>query len=158
ICIYLSPTFQSSFQSQSSEQSNQQYNQLPAIKPPTLVQQQQILVCERVYVNGRLLDSLGTALTGRIAQDQQPLQNKKISQRTDQNLFTPACPPELSINMNQQQFNAHRGFWAQRSYTLRYLDLDEDDNHRHNLDHDHNHDRNHIYDRELKTGTINQIL
>ncbi|KAA6389151.1 MAG: hypothetical protein EZS28_015326 [Streblomastix strix] len=117
------PTFQSSFQSQSSEQSNQQYNQLPAIKPPTLVQQQQILVYERVYVNGRLLDSLGTALTGKIAQDQQPLQNKKISQRTDQNLFTPACPPELSINMNQQQFNTHRGFWAQRSYTLRCLGL-----------------------------------
>ncbi|KAA6358454.1 MAG: hypothetical protein EZS28_046019, partial [Streblomastix strix] len=116
------PAFQSSFQSQNSEQSNQQYNLLPTIRPPTLVQQQN-QAQELRYVNERLIDSQGIALSRRISQDQQPLQYKQISQRIDQTLFTPVDPPELSINMNQQQFNGHRDFWAQRSYTLRYIGL-----------------------------------
>ncbi|KAA6394289.1 MAG: hypothetical protein EZS28_010185 [Streblomastix strix] len=69
-------------------------------------------VQEPRYVNGRLIDSPVTALTRRIAQDQQPLWNRESLQRTDQSLFTPVDPPELTINMNQQQSNAHRGFWA----------------------------------------------
>ncbi|KAA6366385.1 MAG: hypothetical protein EZS28_038086, partial [Streblomastix strix] len=74
-------------------------------------------------VNGRLTDSPRTALTRRIAQNSQQLWNKVSSQRKDQNLFTPIDHPELSINMNQQQFNAHRSIWACRSYTLRYIGL-----------------------------------
>ncbi|KAA6382535.1 MAG: hypothetical protein EZS28_021939 [Streblomastix strix] len=119
------PAFKSSFQNQNLEQAVQQ----PTIRPPTLMQQQQNLVREPVYVNGRLLDSQGTALTRRIAQDSQPSWNNEIPQRTDQNLFTPVYPPELTINMSQQQFNAHRDFWAQRSYTLRYLGLRADGTH-----------------------------
>ncbi|KAA6393670.1 MAG: hypothetical protein EZS28_010805, partial [Streblomastix strix] len=45
------------------------------------------------------------------------------SQRTDQSQFTAIDPPELTINMTLQQFNAHRDFWAQRSYSLRYIGL-----------------------------------
>ncbi|KAA6374112.1 MAG: hypothetical protein EZS28_030362 [Streblomastix strix] len=52
----------------------------------------------------------------------QPLWNKEISQRMG-SPFIPVDLPELSINMNQHQFNAHRNFWAQRSYTLRQLGL-----------------------------------
>ncbi|KAA6354272.1 MAG: hypothetical protein EZS28_050201, partial [Streblomastix strix] len=114
--------FQSSFQTQNAEQLNQQYNQLPTIRPPTLVQQQN-QVQEPRYVNGRLIDSPGTALSRRIAQDQQPFWNRERLQRTDQSQFTPVDPPELTINMTQQQFNAHRDFWAQRSYALRYVGL-----------------------------------
>ncbi|KAA6373743.1 MAG: hypothetical protein EZS28_030729, partial [Streblomastix strix] len=117
------PTFQSCFQSQNLEQSNQQYSQQPTIRPPTLMQQQQIKAREHVYINGRLLDSPGTALTRRIAQDLQPLWNKENSLRTDQSLFTPVDPPELTINITQQQFNAYREFWAHRSYALRYIGL-----------------------------------
>ncbi|KAA6391068.1 MAG: hypothetical protein EZS28_013402 [Streblomastix strix] len=116
------PAFQSSFQSQNSEQLNQQYNQLPKIRPPTFVQQQN-QAQEPRYVNGRLLDSPGTALSRRIAQDQQPLWNRESLQITDQNQFTPIDPPELTINMTQQQFNGHRDFWAHRSYALRYVGL-----------------------------------
>ncbi|KAA6378816.1 MAG: putative NOL1/NOP2/Sun domain family, member 2 [Streblomastix strix] len=64
-----------------------------------------------------------------------------------------------------RQFNAHKDFWTQRSYTLRYLGLkdngkhhkgfgegllnvNEDDNHHHHHDHDHDHDHNHRHDRE----------
>ncbi|KAA6367239.1 MAG: hypothetical protein EZS28_037232, partial [Streblomastix strix] len=93
------------------------------IRPPTLMQQQQNQAREPVYINCRLLDSPGTALTRRIAQDSQPSWNNEIPQRTDQSLFTPVDPPELTINMSQQQFNAHRDFWAQRSYTLKYIGL-----------------------------------
>ncbi|KAA6394109.1 MAG: hypothetical protein EZS28_010367 [Streblomastix strix] len=78
---------------------------------------------EPVYINGRLLDSTGTALTRRIAQDLQPLWNKENSQRVDQDQFTPIDPPELTINMTQQQFSAHRDFQAHRSYALRYIGL-----------------------------------
>ncbi|KAA6400291.1 MAG: hypothetical protein EZS28_004178 [Streblomastix strix] len=113
------PTFQSSLQSQNLEQSSQQLT----IRPPTLVRQQQNQDQEPRYVNGRLIDSPGTILARRIALDQQLLWNKESSQRTDQNQFTPIDPPELTINMTQQQFNAQRDFWAQRSYTLRYLGL-----------------------------------
>ncbi|KAA6384155.1 MAG: hypothetical protein EZS28_020321 [Streblomastix strix] len=113
------PAFQSSFQSKNLEQSSQQ----PTIRPPTLMQQQQNQVREPVYVNGRLLDSPRTALTRRIAQDSQPSWNNEIPQRTDQSQFTPIDPPELTINMTQQQFNAHRDFWAQRSDTLRCIGL-----------------------------------
>ncbi|KAA6402858.1 MAG: hypothetical protein EZS28_001611 [Streblomastix strix] len=35
--------------------------------------------------------------------------------------FYSGRPPELSINMNQQQFNAHRHFCPQKSYALRLL-------------------------------------
>ncbi|KAA6372954.1 MAG: hypothetical protein EZS28_031518, partial [Streblomastix strix] len=122
------PAFQSSFQTQNSEQLNQQYNQLPTIRPPTLVQQQN-QVQEPRYVNGRLLDSPGVALSRRIAQDQQPLWNRESLQRTDQSQFTPIDPPELTINMTQQQFNAHRDFWAHRSYALRYIGLRADGTH-----------------------------
>ncbi|KAA6393724.1 MAG: hypothetical protein EZS28_010747 [Streblomastix strix] len=114
--------FQSSFQSQNLEQLNQQYNQLPTIRPPTLVQQQN-QVQEPRYVNARLLDSPGIAQTRRISQDQQPLWNRESLQRTDQSQFTPIDPPELTINMTQQQFDAHREFWAHRSYSLRYVEL-----------------------------------
>ncbi|KAA6401692.1 MAG: hypothetical protein EZS28_002777 [Streblomastix strix] len=117
------PAFQSSFQSQNFEQLNQQYNQQSMIRLPTLVQQQQSQVQEPIYVNGRLLDSPGTALTRKIVQDQQPLQNRESLQRTDQSQFTPIDPPQLSIILNQQQFNAHRDFWTQRSQTLRYFGL-----------------------------------
>ncbi|KAA6388111.1 MAG: hypothetical protein EZS28_016358, partial [Streblomastix strix] len=116
------PAFQSSFQNQNLEQLNQQYNQLPTNRPPTLVQQQN-QAQEPRYVNGRLIDSLGTALSRRISKDQQPLWNRKSLQRTDQSPFTPIDPPELTINMTQQQFNAHRDFWAHRSYALNYLGL-----------------------------------
>ncbi|KAA6381103.1 MAG: hypothetical protein EZS28_023371 [Streblomastix strix] len=116
------PTFQSSFQSQNPEQLNQQYNQLPTIRPQTLVQQQN-QVQEPRYVNGRLIDSPGTALARRISQDKQPLWNRENSQRIDQSQFTPIDPPELTINMTQQQLNAYRDFWAQRSYALRYIGL-----------------------------------
>ncbi|KAA6358403.1 MAG: hypothetical protein EZS28_046070, partial [Streblomastix strix] len=119
------PTFQSSFQNQNLEQPSQQ----PTIRPPTLRQQQQNQAREPAYVNGRLLDSPGTALTRRITQDSQPLWNNEIPQRTDQSLFTPVDQPELTINMSQQQFNAHRDFWAQRSYTLRYIGLRADGTH-----------------------------
>ncbi|KAA6357972.1 MAG: hypothetical protein EZS28_046501, partial [Streblomastix strix] len=119
------PAFQSSFQSQNLEQPSQQ----PTIRPPTLRQQQQNQTREPAYVNGRLLDSPGTALTRRIAQDLQPLWNNEIPQRTDQSQFTPVDPPELTINLSQQQFNAHRDFWAQRSYNLRYIGLREDGTH-----------------------------
>ncbi|KAA6360502.1 MAG: hypothetical protein EZS28_043971, partial [Streblomastix strix] len=119
------PAFQSSFQSQNLEQPSQQ----PTIRPPTLRQQQQNQAREPTYVNGRLLDSPGTALTRRIAQDSQPLWNNEIPQRTDQSLFTPVDPPELTINMSQQQFNAHRDFWAQISYSLRYIGLRADGTH-----------------------------
>ncbi|KAA6402494.1 MAG: hypothetical protein EZS28_001975 [Streblomastix strix] len=105
------------------KQSNQQYSQQPTIRPPTLVQQQQSQARELVYVNERLLDSPGTALTKRITQDLQPSWNKKIPYRTDQSLFTPVDPPELTINMSQQQLNAYRDLQAQRSYTLRYIGL-----------------------------------
>ncbi|KAA6353370.1 MAG: hypothetical protein EZS28_051103, partial [Streblomastix strix] len=113
---------QSSFQSQNLEQSSQQ----PTIRPPTLMQQQPNQARESVYINGRLLDSPGSALTRWIAQDPQPSWNDEIPQRTDQSLFTPVDQPELTINMSQQQFNAHRDFWAQRSYTLRYIGLRAD--------------------------------
>ncbi|KAA6403398.1 MAG: hypothetical protein EZS28_001080 [Streblomastix strix] len=116
------PTIQSSFQSQNPEQLNQQYNQLLTIRPPTLIQQQNP-VQEPRYVNGRLIDSHGTALSRRSSQDQQPLWNRKNSQRADQSQFTPIDPPKLTINMTQQQFNTHRDFWAQRSYALRYIGL-----------------------------------
>ncbi|KAA6376087.1 MAG: hypothetical protein EZS28_028385 [Streblomastix strix] len=116
------PAFQSSFQSQNPEQLNQQYNQLPIIRLPTLVQQQN-QVQEPRYVNGRLIDSPGTALTRRISQDKQPSWNNEIPQRTDQSLFTLVDPPKLSINMILQQFNAHRDFCTQRSYALRYIGL-----------------------------------
>ncbi|KAA6372490.1 MAG: hypothetical protein EZS28_031983, partial [Streblomastix strix] len=119
------PAFQSSFPSQNIEQSNQQ----PTIRPPKLMQQQQNQVREPAYVNGRLLDSPGTALTRRIAQDSQPSWNNEIPQRTDQSQFTPVDPPELTINMSQQQFNARRDFWAQRSYTLRCIGLRADGTH-----------------------------
>ncbi|KAA6363401.1 MAG: hypothetical protein EZS28_041072, partial [Streblomastix strix] len=114
--------FQSSFQNQNLEQPSQH----PTIRPPTLRQQQQNQAREPAYVNGRLLDSAGTALTRRIAQDLQPLWNNEIPQRADQSQFTPVDPPELTINLSQQQFNAHRDFWAQRSYTLRYIGLRTD--------------------------------
>ncbi|KAA6371617.1 MAG: hypothetical protein EZS28_032858 [Streblomastix strix] len=91
------PTFQSSIQSQNTEQSKQQFSQQPTIRPPTLIQQQQSQAKEPVYINGRLLDSPGTALTIRIVQDLQTLQNKEISQRTDQSFITPVDP------QNQQQ-------------------------------------------------------
>ncbi|KAA6363924.1 MAG: hypothetical protein EZS28_040549, partial [Streblomastix strix] len=117
--------FQSSFQSWNLELPSQ----WPTIRPPTLRQQQQNQAREPAYVNGRLLDSPGTTLTIVIAQDSQPLQNNEIPQRTDQSLFTPVDPPELTINMSQQQFNAHRDFWAQRSYTLRYIGLRTDGTH-----------------------------
>ncbi|KAA6390314.1 MAG: hypothetical protein EZS28_014155 [Streblomastix strix] len=117
------PTFQSSFQSQNPEQLNQQYNQQHTNRPQTLVQLQQNQAHEPVYINGRLLDSLETALARRISQDQQPLWNKEISQRIDQCVFTPVDPSELSKNMNQQYFNAHKDFLAQRSYTLRQIGL-----------------------------------
>ncbi|KAA6388976.1 MAG: hypothetical protein EZS28_015495, partial [Streblomastix strix] len=116
------PAFQSSFQIQNPEQLNQQYNQLPTTRPPTLVQQQN-QVQEPRYVNGRLINSPATALTRRISQDYQQLWNRVNSQRTDQSQFTPIDPPELTINMTQQQFNVHRDFWAQRSYALRYIRL-----------------------------------
>ncbi|KAA6375742.1 MAG: hypothetical protein EZS28_028730, partial [Streblomastix strix] len=119
------PAFQSSFQNWNLEQSSQQ----PTIRPPTLRQQQQNQMREPVYVNGSLLDSPGTALTRRIAQDLQPLWNNEIQQRADQSQFTPVDPPELTINLSQQQFNAHKDFWAQRSYTLRYKGLREDGTH-----------------------------
>ncbi|KAA6404282.1 MAG: hypothetical protein EZS28_000191 [Streblomastix strix] len=77
------PAFQSSLQSQNPEQLNQQYNQLPIIRPPTLIQQQN-QVQEPKYVNGRLIDSPGTALSRRITKDQQPLWNSESLQRTDQ--------------------------------------------------------------------------
>ncbi|KAA6392883.1 MAG: hypothetical protein EZS28_011586 [Streblomastix strix] len=111
------PAFQSSFQSQNSEQLNQQYSQLPTVRPPTLIQQQN-QVQEPRYVNGRLIDSPGKALTRRISQDQQPLWNMKSTKRTDQSPYTPVDPTELTINLNQQLFNAHRDLWAQKSYTL----------------------------------------
>ncbi|KAA6365621.1 MAG: hypothetical protein EZS28_038852, partial [Streblomastix strix] len=116
------PAFQSSFQTQNSEQLNQQYNQLPTIRPTTHVQQQN-QVQEPRYVNGRLIDSPGTYLSRRIAQDQQPLWNRESLLRTDQSQFTPIDPPELTINMTQQQFNAHRDFWAHRNFALRYVGL-----------------------------------
>ncbi|KAA6384847.1 MAG: hypothetical protein EZS28_019628 [Streblomastix strix] len=47
---------------------------------------------EPVYSNGRQLDSPGTDLKRKIAQDQQPLWNQEISQRTDQSLFTRIDP------------------------------------------------------------------
>ncbi|KAA6322775.1 MAG: hypothetical protein EZS28_054396, partial [Streblomastix strix] len=119
------PAFQSSFQNQNLEQPSQQ----PTIRPPTLRQQQQNQAREPAYVNGRLLDSPGTALTRRIAQDLQPLWNNEIPLRTDQSQFTPIDPPELTINMTQQQFNAHRDFWAYRSYALRYIGLRTDGTH-----------------------------
>ncbi|KAA6335835.1 MAG: hypothetical protein EZS28_052928, partial [Streblomastix strix] len=113
------PSFQSSFQSWNLEQPSQQ----PTIRPPTLRQQQQNQAREPVYINWIQLDSPATALTRRIAQDLQPLWNKEIPQRTDQSLFTQVDLPELTINTSQQQFNAHRDFQAQRSYTLRYVGL-----------------------------------
>ncbi|KAA6387834.1 MAG: hypothetical protein EZS28_016640 [Streblomastix strix] len=116
------PTFQSSFQSQNPEQLNQQYNQLPTIRPSTLVQQQN-QVQKPIYIHGKLIDSPGSALTRRTSQDQQPLWNRESLQRTDQSQFTPIDPPELIINMTQQQFNAHRDFRALRSYTLRCIGL-----------------------------------
>ncbi|KAA6387430.1 MAG: hypothetical protein EZS28_017046 [Streblomastix strix] len=90
------PSFQSSFHSQNLEQTNQQYSQQPSIRPPTLIQSQQNQAREPVYINGRLLISPGTALTRRIAQDLQPLRNKKNSQRVYQSQFTPKDPPELN--------------------------------------------------------------
>ncbi|KAA6403545.1 MAG: hypothetical protein EZS28_000935 [Streblomastix strix] len=48
-------------------------------------------------------------------------QKENIKNRLES--LTPVDPPELTINMNEQQFNAHRDFWAQRSYSLRYLSL-----------------------------------
>ncbi|KAA6366794.1 MAG: hypothetical protein EZS28_037680 [Streblomastix strix] len=58
-----------------------------------------------------------------------PLWNRVSLQRTDQSQFTPIDPPELTINMTQQQFNAHRDFWAQRSYALRYIGLKSNGQH-----------------------------
>ncbi|KAA6357266.1 MAG: hypothetical protein EZS28_047207 [Streblomastix strix] len=113
------PAFQSRFQSQNLEYSSQQ----PTIRPPTLMQQQQNLAQEPVYIYGRLLNSPVTALTRRIAQDSQQLWNNAILQRTNQGLFIPVDSPERTINMSQQQFNAHRDFWAYRSYALRYTSL-----------------------------------
>ncbi|KAA6361128.1 MAG: hypothetical protein EZS28_043345, partial [Streblomastix strix] len=57
------------------------------LEQPTLVQQQQNQAQEPRYVNGLLLDSPGTALTRRNAQDQQPLWNKQNLYRTDWSLF-----------------------------------------------------------------------
>ncbi|KAA6402575.1 MAG: hypothetical protein EZS28_001905 [Streblomastix strix] len=121
------PTFQYSLYNNNFEQSNQQYNQLPKFRPSTLGQQNQVQ--EPRYINGRLLDSPGVALSRRIAQDQQPLWNRECLWRTDQSQFTPIDPPELTINMTQQQFNAHRDFWAHRSYALRYIGLRADGQH-----------------------------
>ncbi|KAA6389401.1 MAG: hypothetical protein EZS28_015074 [Streblomastix strix] len=70
--------FKSSFQNQNSEQLNQQYYQLPIIRPPTLVQQKN-QDQEPRYVNGKLIDSHGTALKAGIAQDQQQLWNKQCT-------------------------------------------------------------------------------
>ncbi|KAA6379185.1 MAG: hypothetical protein EZS28_025289, partial [Streblomastix strix] len=64
-----------------------------------------------------------------IAQDLQPLWNNEIPQRTDQSLFTPVDPPELTINKNQQQFNSDRDFWVQRSYAISYLGLKTSEEH-----------------------------
>ncbi|KAA6376584.1 MAG: hypothetical protein EZS28_027890 [Streblomastix strix] len=99
-------TFQSSFQSQNPEQSNEQYNLQPTIKPTTLVQQQQSQSQEPVYINGRLLDLPETALTRRIAQDQQPLWNMELQQKTDQSLFTQVDPPLLPIKVAHQDTQA----------------------------------------------------
>ncbi|KAA6391587.1 MAG: hypothetical protein EZS28_012886 [Streblomastix strix] len=113
------PAFQSSFQCQNLEQSSQQ----PTIRSLALKQKQQSKVQEPRYVNGRLIDQPRTALLRRISQDQQPLWNRKSLQRTDQSQLIPIDPPELTINMTQQQFNAHRDYWAHRSYALRYVGL-----------------------------------
>ncbi|KAA6384032.1 MAG: hypothetical protein EZS28_020441 [Streblomastix strix] len=51
----------------------------PTIRSPTLMQQQQNQAREPVNINGRQQDSPGTALTRRIAQDQQPLWNRENS-------------------------------------------------------------------------------
>ncbi|KAA6377412.1 MAG: hypothetical protein EZS28_027063 [Streblomastix strix] len=131
------------------------------IRPSILVQhQQQSQVQEPRHVIGRLLDSPGTTLSRKIAWDKQSLWNRESLQRTDQSQFTPIDPPELTINMTQQQFNAHKDFWAWRSYTLKYLSQrsnvehhmgfgeDEDDYHHNYLDHDYNHDYNHRYEKD----------
>ncbi|KAA6367011.1 MAG: hypothetical protein EZS28_037463 [Streblomastix strix] len=118
------PAFQSSFKSYYSEKLNQQCNQQPTIRPSILVQQQQqSQVQEPRHVIGRLLDSPGTTLSRKIAWDKQSLWNKQSTQGIDQSPFTPVDDQELSTNMNQQQFNAHRDLLAQRSYKLGYLSL-----------------------------------
>ncbi|KAA6396034.1 MAG: hypothetical protein EZS28_008436 [Streblomastix strix] len=78
-----------------------------------------------------------TALTVRITQDLQQLWKKESTKRTDQSLFTPVGPTELTINMNQQQENAHRDFQAQKSYTLRYLGLKANGEHHRGLGEGH---------------------
>ncbi|KAA6377345.1 MAG: hypothetical protein EZS28_027130 [Streblomastix strix] len=85
-------------------------------------------------VNGRLLDSPTDALSRWIQQDQQPFWNKQSSHITEQSLFTPIDPPELSINMTQKQFNAHKGFWVQRSYSLIYIGLRSSGEHHRGFD------------------------
>ncbi|KAA6399423.1 MAG: hypothetical protein EZS28_005052 [Streblomastix strix] len=72
-------------------------------------------------VFGRQLDSLTDASSRKIQQDQQPFGSKQSSHITDQSLFTPIDPPELFINIIQQQFRVDKDFWAQRSYTLRQV-------------------------------------
>ncbi|KAA6378054.1 MAG: hypothetical protein EZS28_026421 [Streblomastix strix] len=118
------PSFQSSFQSNNPEQSSQQYTQQPTIRPPTLIQQQQIQTQEPVYVNGRLLDSPGIALRRRIEQDLQPLWNKEISQRTDQSLFTPIDPQNqqqtlISKNLTLTKTSGHKGVIRQDIYRFK---------------------------------------
>ncbi|KAA6353998.1 MAG: hypothetical protein EZS28_050475 [Streblomastix strix] len=105
--MYSLPTF--------GMQQTQQQNLLTP-STPSLVQKQR-------YVNGRLIDSPGTALTKRISQGQQPLWNRKGSQGTNQSQFTLIDTPELTINTTQQQFNAHIDFWTQRCYKLRCFGL-----------------------------------
>ncbi|KAA6367358.1 MAG: hypothetical protein EZS28_037115 [Streblomastix strix] len=87
------------------------------------MKQQQNQAREPVNINVKLLDSPGTALIRRIAQDLQPLWNRESLQRTDQSQFTLIDPPELTLNMTQQQFNAHRDFWRHRSYAIIYIGL-----------------------------------
>ncbi|KAA6385093.1 MAG: hypothetical protein EZS28_019380 [Streblomastix strix] len=43
--------------------------------------------------------------------------------------FTPVNPSELTISMNQQQFNTYRGFLTQRNQTIRYLGLKDSGDH-----------------------------
>ncbi|KAA6374190.1 MAG: hypothetical protein EZS28_030285, partial [Streblomastix strix] len=94
------PCFQSSFQSQNLEQSNQQYSQQPTIRPPTLVQQQ-----NQNFIRLIAIMDLRKLTENRL----EPVHSNRPSRTNNKH--------EL------QQFKAHKDFWTQRSYTLRYIGL-----------------------------------
>ncbi|KAA6363756.1 MAG: hypothetical protein EZS28_040717 [Streblomastix strix] len=109
--------FQATFNNPTRDDAQDKLQQQPIIKPPTMTEQRRL--------KDKYLDTVQHALIQRLKQDEQ---GQQLFPKRDF-LYTQVDPPELSLDLNQDQFKAHQRYWSQRSCTLRYLVLKEDGSH-----------------------------